>query len=458
MDTNDSIILLLVLSISCLCSTRDVYIQPSEGEHCPGSCYNITTFGKMANSLSNSFGLVVRFLEGTHLLDLQHPMVFMNLTNAVFEGVGRIEQGFHETVWQSTVVIKCTEHSSTGIAFVYSSNITFRYITITNCGADMTSFCQTDVFCNGSLGYLKKSYTIVIDHLSIQNGTGNGLLIDTDGVDLIITDSSFAQNYIYGDFNGGNIAILYADPLSCVPQSSVYNMFILNTNTSFADGELKYSEGIFIGLVQRSYAVAILLDSVIAHGNKGFGNIYIFSIEHDVSNYNLTISNSFSFGANGYALKIQSIQDNYKQCRPATQNTLLDFTIVIVNSTFTYNKNNIDRSVVHINLIGVKFITRIIIQSTEICHNIGTYGLDLNLFSYGYQSQFFVTLENFLANNNSWPYHGGEIRSAISAVFVTTLVLKNVSVTNNNMTGMAVYHTAVSGVSRGGAQGAPAPP
>ena len=442
---NDSIILLLVLSISCLCSTRDVYIQPSEGEHCPGSCYNITTFGKMADSFSNSFGLVVHFLEGTHLLDLQHPMVFMNLTNAVFEGDGRMEQGFHETVWQSTVVIKCTEHSSTGIAFVNSFNITFRYITITNCGADMTSFCQTDVFCNGSLGYFKKSYTIAIDHLSIQNGTGNGLLIDTDGVDLIITDSSFAQNYIYGAFNGGNIAILYADPLSCVPQSSVYNIFILNTNTSFADGELKYSEGIFIGLVQRSYAVAILLDSVIAHGNKGFGNIYIFSIEHDVSNYNLTISNSFSFGANGYALKILSVQDNYKQCRPATQNTLLDFTIVIVNSTFTYNKNNNNgrSSVVLIDLIGVKFITRIIIQSTEICHNIGMYGLDLNLFSYGYQSQFFVTLENFLANNNSWPYHSSEIRSAISAVFVTTLVLKNVSVTNNNMTGLAVYHTAV---------------
>ena len=107
MATN-SIILLLVLSFSWLCSTRDVYIQPSEGEHCPGTCYNITTFGKMADSFSNSFGLVVHFLEGTHLLDLQNLVVFTNLTNAVFEGDGRMQQGFHETVWQSTVVIKCT--------------------------------------------------------------------------------------------------------------------------------------------------------------------------------------------------------------------------------------------------------------------------------------------------------------------------------------------------------------
>ena len=42
----------------------------------------------------------------------------MVFTNAVFEGDGRMEQGFLETFWQSTVVIKCTEHSSTGIALL----------------------------------------------------------------------------------------------------------------------------------------------------------------------------------------------------------------------------------------------------------------------------------------------------------------------------------------------------
>ena len=360
-------------------------------------------FGKMADSFSNSSGLVVYFLEGTHLLDLQELVVFMSLTNAVFEGDGRMEQGFHETVWQSTVVIKCTEHSNTGIAFVNSSNITFRYITITNCGADMTIFCQGNVFCNGSLGYFKIGHNIAIDHLSIQNGTDNGLLIATDGVDLIITDSSFAQNYIYGDAQGGNIAILYADPHTCDPQSYVYNILILNTNTSFGDSELKkYNEGLYICLIQKSYTVAILLDSMIAYGNKGHGNILIYAAEHDVSTYNLTINNSLSFGAQGFALLIISIQDNNKQCY-STQNTSLDFTIVIVNSNFTYNNNDLD-AVVSINLIGVKFTTRITIQLIEICHNIGQFGLDLNLFSYEYQIQSFVTLENSIANNNTWPY------------------------------------------------------
>ena len=87
MSTNNAI-LLLVLSISCLCSTRDVYILRL-GRWC----------------FSNSFGLVA-------VLDLQELVVFSNLTNAVFEGDGRMEQGFLETVWQST----------TGIAFVDSQS------------------------------------------------------------------------------------------------------------------------------------------------------------------------------------------------------------------------------------------------------------------------------------------------------------------------------------------------
>ena len=94
-----------------------------------------------------------------------------------------------------------------------------------------------------------------------------------------------------------------------------------------------------------------------------------------------------------------------------------------------------------ITVIGVKFTTTIIIQSTEICHSIGWIGLNLNFFSYEYQSQVFVILENFIANNNSSPYR--EVKAAVYAVYVTRLVLNNVSITNNTMTGLSVYHTAV---------------
>ena len=444
MATN-SIILILVLSISCLCSTRDVYIQPSESDHCPGICYNINTFGKMAEHFS---WLGSSFHGGNSLLYLQKLMIFMNLTNAVFEGDGRMEQGFHETVWQSTVAIKCTENSSSGIAFVNSFNITFRYITITNCGADMTSICQSKLFRNGSLGYFNIGYKIAIDHLSIQNGTGNGLLIETDEADLIITDSSFAQNYIYGHFDGSNIAILHAEALNCDPRSNLHHVLMLSTNVSFGDSELGSMGGISILMFQKSYSIIILLDSVIAYGNKGIGNIYIAAAEHDVPNYNLTINNSLISCANitSFALAITTINAQYKQCL-ATKNTLLDSTISIVNSKFTYNYNSGDTSaIVSIDATGVThhvtFTKRIIIQSTEICHNIG-FVLDLRHISYQYQTLFFVTLENFIANNNSLPNHGSGPETVIFAVLITSLVLKNVSITNNNMTGLAAYQTAV---------------
>ena len=430
MATNYSIVLLLVLSISCLCSTRDVYIQPSEGEHCPGVCYNITTFGKMAKYLSNSFGLVVHFLEGTHLLDLHELVVFTNLTNTVFEGIERMEQGFHETVWQSTVVIKCTEHSSTGIAFVNSSNITFRYITITNCGAGIAYMHNWSI--NASLGYLSVSNSIVIDHVSVQNGSGSGLLIETDGVVLTITNSSFAQN---GNFNS-SVLILHIDPLNCTPQKHVYNTLVANTNISFGK-----SGGLAICMLQGTYSVAIVLDYVTAYGNRGlYGSITILALEHEVPTYNLTINNTVSSNAqDATALWISSsyiILDGYKQCHTKLDH-MANLNILIINSKFSYN--NISGPVMRFGLLGVTFTTMITIESTEISSNIG-YGVVFYLFTKEQQIQLLVTLSNVIAKNNSHPSNNSY---TIKADIVTALVLHNVSITNNNMTGLSVYRTAV---------------
>ena len=120
---------------------------------------------------------------------------------------------------------------------------------------------------------------IKIDHVSIQNGTGNGLLIETDGVDLNIIHSSFSRNTIQGDFHGANIGIVYLDPLTCVPQSDIYNLLILGTNSSFLFATIRghsLGGGMYITYDQRSYIVATILDSVTAFQNTGYGNFIIF--------------------------------------------------------------------------------------------------------------------------------------------------------------------------------------
>ena len=437
MATN-SIILLLVLSISCLCSTSDVYIQPSEGEHCPGPCYNISTFGKMADSYSNSFGLVVHFLEGTHLLDQKKPMVFTSLTNAVFEGDGRMEQGFYETVWQSTVVIKCTEHSSTGIAFVNSSNITFRYITITNCGADMRKLFHHDG--PTSLGYVYVT-NIFIDHVSVQNGSGSGLLVMTNVTDLtIVNNSSFAQNH--GKYN---VFISHIDPENCTfaLQKHVHKTLICNTNISFGNGN---GGGLAIVMFQGSYSVAVVLDNVTAYGNRGsYGNILISAIEHKVPTYNLTINNTVSSNAQGTtALWISSLfgTDQHKHRCHTNTDFMINLIINIDNSKFTNNNSSSNGSVV-IGFDGIKFLSTVTIKSTEMLHNIGS-GLQLYLSSHHHQRQLLVTLINVIVSNNSCPSNSIIIKSTLGAKNIDRLELNNVRISNNNMTGLSAYNTAIT--------------
>ena len=449
MITN-SIILLLVLSISCLCSTRDVYIQPSEGEHCPGTpCYNINTFGKMADSFSNSSGLVFHFLEGTHLLDLQKLVKITNLTNATFEGDGRMVQGFHETVWQSTVVIKCTEHSSTGITFANSSNITFRYITITNCGAAMTTnfLVNRDLKQNGSLGFLNVGNGIFIDHVSIQNGSGNGLIVISDGVDLSIATSSFAQNgrvnYAYSG-PGNNILILYIDPHSCGnPQKHVYNTFITNTNVSQVQSQhsgLPSYYGLVMGFLQATYSVTVILDSVMVY-NIGKVGIFISSI--NVPNYNLTINNSRSTEAD-VALIVMTTSEK----RDLENNNYYNKTnnIIIINSQFIYNK------IVCCSFFfqGIYHPVHITIKSTEFSHNMVTFATSvLHFSSYAYEEKVRIVLQNVTINNNSFIWSQNDINntsllqpSAVNAEFVH-LVLNNVNIINNNVTGLLCYRTVV---------------
>ena len=440
--TTNSIILLLVLYISCLCSTRNVYIQPSEGEHCPGTpCYNISTFGRMAhNNFSNSSGLVVHFLEGTHLLDLQELVVFTDLTNATFKGDGRMEQGFHETVWQSTVVIKCTEHSRTGIAFVNSSNITFKYITITNCGADMISF--TDFLSpsmNSSLGYFNVN-NIFIDHVTVQNGSGNGLLIVTDGADLSIAASSFAQNcLVYNPtvlHMAADVFIMYNNPLGCDPHKYIYNALITNTNIS---DSYSYSRGLIVEISQTTYSVTIILDSVQAHGN-GFNIIGINSA--NVPNYNLIINNSNIQGA---PLVILAISHRYTH-KCSTNTSKPNITISIVNSKFNYINGNFGS--IGIEFEDINYPVTIIINSTEISHNIVTQNV-LFILSHAYKDKAVIVLQNVTINNNScsWAIYDNNITflqpAAVHTEFVS-LVLNNVTITNNNATGLLAYRTVIS--------------
>ena len=328
----------------CLSSAL-IYVDSADGEGCHDqendTCIDINDLETISDNFSNTTGLIVHFLEGTHLLDLAELVVFTNLTNAMFEGEGRMEQGFHETVQQSTVVIKCTQHSG-GIAFVGGFNITFRYLTITNCGASASSFIVSNFqqFSNATLSFIYAG-NIFVSSTSVQNSSGCGLMVFLNGAgtDLEIVDSTFTKNNAK---YGGNLFLIYTDPPDCNPITNVSKMQLINTNVSHGTGGFNYS-GISIRLLQRLYFVDLNLSSVIAHANAGSGNIAIFARETVVPMYKLTISKTQSSGAQGFGLTVftEPIRPNDNECSYYKNSQVShsdNLRIFVINSEFTDNE------------------------------------------------------------------------------------------------------------------------
>ena len=84
-------------------------------------------------------------------------------------------------------------------------------------------------------------------------------------------------------------------------------------------------------------------------------------------------------------------------------------------------------------------------QSIEVCHNIGfDIMLYFELLSFQYQGNFFVTLENVIAINNT---NNSEViicmtsRSVVYANGIDNLMLSNVSIINNRMSGIILHTT-----------------
>ena len=308
----------------------------------------------------------------------------------------------------------------------------------------------SDLNClTASLGYFYVD-RITIDHASVQNGSETGLLIVTNGGDLVISNSSFAQNGLDGYLDGYNIAVVYTDPLKsvshqCKPKLKALN--ITNTNLSFAGSSYtnRACASLSILMFQKSYSVDIVLEFVVAYKNRGDSTIYIASSVVDVPTYNLTINNSHISHSDGAGLiitKSKFLTDT--QCN----DFLWTQAIVIINSNFTYNHRS--RAVIEIAFEGIKYTPIVRLESTEISHNTPRkHGLYFSSRSiYRIQSHFRVTLLNVTVNNNSnCSALSSDVDqfgvSAIHAVFVTSLVLNNVSITNNNITGLSVFHTAV---------------
>ena len=168
-----AIFVVSTINIQCT-DTAEYYVSSPNGTLCPDNtvCHNLS-FYIIQDNLYFTNDTVFYFLEGTHVLEHQQ-LLLTGLQNVTFKGIGNIEQGFDETVSQSTVILACNEGIG-GVVFLSCENIDIKGITINNCSTN-TSY---DVYYEPLYASLAiyNSSNINIENVSIQNGSQHGLVM-----------------------------------------------------------------------------------------------------------------------------------------------------------------------------------------------------------------------------------------------------------------------------------------
>ena len=191
----------------------------------------------MNHSLSYfTFNTTLTFLEGTHILDQDGPVVISGVSNLTLQGEGVMEDGFHRTIRQSSVFIRC-RNSGSGF-YVTDFHLVFIFrLTIADCGFRLSNDMKMDIASRYNVSRYNWEYAVstnasfsvllvngmnaIIDNFSVQNGTGYGLTtVNVYGIE--IESSSFSrnnnidcnpQNIFTGQ--GGNIRFAYIDSTLC---------------------------------------------------------------------------------------------------------------------------------------------------------------------------------------------------------------------------------------------------
>ena len=184
-------------------TASEYYVSAApNGESCPHThllCHNLSYYTDNYSSYFTD-DAIFYFLEGTHIL--QDTLEISGVSNITLQGLGHIEQGFHETVMQSTSIIRLNGHNSSNIQFTFSTDVVLKSLTIANYGFNLNS-SDIDSLVFGDTN------NVTLEWLSVQNGSGNGLILD-NAFDVLITNSTFANNrnpYIYV----ANVVIYYSE-------------------------------------------------------------------------------------------------------------------------------------------------------------------------------------------------------------------------------------------------------
>ena len=389
------------------------------------------------------------FLKGTHIL--QGPLEIIGVSNITLQGLGHIEQGFHETVMQSTSVIRCSDYNRGGIQFTNSTDVVLKSITITNCGSLYnTTYQQTNV----SLLFID-AYNITLEWVSVQNGSGIGLYL-YNAFDVLVANSTFAQNQpskTCSYCSGGNTQIRYGDYyynydyIYDQPIGTLYSVDIAHSNFTLGlnsirctvkeNGGVAYGLGAGLGIYldAQSYKVQFYFDSVVFYNNIAeaganfhfyvFVGRYSLIMNNAISTYGKTLKRECSFGGGMILVQRNNVPDNEAE-------------IIIKNSTFSHNiAQQFGGGVLIIWFRGsgnIEFWNCFIYKNSG---NIGS-GLVIHL-SEAVNTRFYFA--NVVFDSNQVPNKIGKLQGAVILANIHNVTFEQIEVKNHDITGLIAFNS-----------------
>ena len=406
-----AIFVICTINIQCT-DTAEYYVSSPNGAHCPDNtiCHNLSFYIFQYDRYFTN-DTVFNFLEGTHVLEQQ--LLLTGLQNVTFNGVGNIEQGFDETVSQSTVILTCTEGIG-GVMFLSCENINIKGITINNCSTN-TNYDVFDEPLYASLAIYKSS-NINIETLSIQNSSQNGLVM-VNVLNMTITKCSFAHNAYASQSYGANIRAVFLDYMTT---TKITDILLEDSNITSS-----FDTGLFTEFLQEEYTVNFNLQGVKFINNSY--NMHLLSTSS--CQYNLQFNEVVSSGAR---VSLYSYQHNcLSDSKP---------TIKITNSIFQYNYGGTFVLILQTGMVSI--------ESTRFIANKG-----INAIVYIAQPREIVTtscftlkvkLFNVTFKDNKILSSGFENKFVVLINSINDIIMTNCTFADNDGTGLLIYDSYVT--------------
>ena len=433
-------------------TASEYYVSAApNGDPCPHTnlpCHNLSYYTD--NYLSYfTDDTIFYFLNGTHIL--QGTLEISGVSNITLQGLSHIEQGFHETVMQSTSIIRCNDYNRGGIQFTSSSDVVVISLTIANCGAFYnTSYQQINV----SL-LIVDTDNITLEWVSVQNGSGFGLFL-VNAFDLLIANSSFAQNQLFKtcfDCLGGNVYIWYDDQTihkTLCSVDIVQSNFTFGLNLEVCSFEeyiksqyISSSGGLTISLLHtQSYNIQFNIDYVVFYNNTGNAGANFVFLAYYPGLYYLTMSNTIST----YGKTLISYTDIY-DCTFAAGMTLVQNNgvykpdINIKNCTFEHNLAKKFGGGIFIGWSDAP--GNITFHNCTIYNNTAYHGSAM--FLYGFNSTLVhFHFANIIFDSNKVLYKFNRFQTAVLLVHINNAIFEQIDVSNHDTTGLLSYHSKLT--------------